>query len=170
MVLKVAGPNTIVITYNKLKKVGSIENLFSNGIKNVIILYRKSRNIGHWVGLLKRGNTVEYFDSYGFEIDKPLSWRGFKESNAELGQDYPILMKLLYEYLCESPENKVVYNEYKYQGLDDHNSATCGRHVSLRIRNGDLSLAEYQKFFNNLKKQHIDPDKFVVDATNKFLS
>jgi signal peptidase I len=169
-VKRVAGPGTIVLTYNKLKHVGSIENLFSDGVKNVIILYRKSRNVGHWVGLIKRGDTVEYFDSYGYDIDKPLSWAGFNENNAELGQDYPILTHLLYDYLNENPNHKVVYNEYKYQGLDDKNSSTCGRHVSLRIRNRDLSLEQYQKFFNKMKKQQIDPDQYVVTATNKYLS
>jgi hypothetical protein len=168
-VLKISGPNTIVITYNKLKYVKSLENLFSNGVKNVIILYRKSRNIGHWVGLIKRGRIIEYFDSYGYDIDKPLKWKGFNENNAELGQDYPYLTKLMYDYLCENPENKVVYNEYKYQGLDDKNSATCGRHVALRIRNRDLSLEQYQRFFNKLKREGIDPDEFVVNESNKYL-
>lgn len=168
-VKKIAGNNTIVITYDKLRKLNSIDQLFSNGIKNVIILYRKSRNVGHWIGLMKRKNLIEYFDSYGYEIDKPLTWNEFKDNAKELGQDYPILSHLLYNYLNENNKNKVVYNEYKYQGLDSRDSATCGRHVALRMRMNNLPLEYYQKLFNKLKRDKIDPDRFVVFITNKYI-
>jgi hypothetical protein len=165
-VIKIAGPGTIMLTYDKFKQISSLDNLFRNGVKNVIILYRKSKFIGHWVGLLKRGHIVEYFDSYGYDIDKPLYWNGFDK---DLGQDGTWLTKLLYEYMSENPKNKVVFNEHKYQGLHEKDSATCGRHVALRIRNRDLSLEQYQKYFNQMKRQHIDPDQYVVAATDIYL-
>lgn len=166
-VLKIAGKKAYLITYDKIKQLSDINELFRNGIKAVIILYRESENVGHWVALIKHNkNLIEYYDSYGFPIDRPLTW--WKNDKIGLGQDHPYLSELLLKYLEQNPAHQVVFNEYKYQGLKDKNSATCGRYVGYRIRNSKMPLCKYQQYFNGFKKK-IDPDLFIIKMTEKYL-
>jgi len=123
--------STRIIRYNKLKYVERIEDILVND-SAVILIDNKNSSIGHWVCLIKRGNTLSYFDSYGREPDP-------KEYNIRI----PYLSMLLYR----SGLN-VEYNDKQYQGPE---TSTCGRHVVARIILKDYSLAYYNRFMHQFK-------------------
>ncbi len=166
-VLKLAGAHTLLITYDEFSNIEDINDMFKNKVSALIILYRKTKTVGHWVGLIKHNkHLIEYYDSYGNEIDTPLKW--FKDNKNELGQESPRLSELLLRYLNKDTRNRIMYNEYKYQGLKDKTSSTCGRYVGLRLRHRKTPLCKYQEYFNSIKKD-IDPDKFIIEETQKYL-
>ena len=166
-VIQIAGPGTRVVTYDIFKHINDISEAFRGGTKALIVLYRKSETVGHWVALIKQNpHLYEYYDGYGYEIDHPLKF--FPDNNKKLGQEEKYLSQLLLKFLEKDKKNKVVYNEYKYQGIKEKNSATCGRYVGFRIRNKKMPLNKYQAYFNKLKKE-TDPDEFIIDMTQNFL-
>lgn len=136
---------TNIVLYSDIHKYKHLDELF-NGTNNVVILYEKEPQYGHWTCVLKLNReNVEFFNSYGgIEAgfpDTPLS----KISNRfrrESDQDFPYLSQLL----IDSPYN-LSYNENKLQkrGAD---IKTCGRHVIYRIKNGNLSLEQYIRKLN----------------------
>ena len=131
-----------IITYSYLSHYSKIDDLFINNA--VIILYHNyDSQIGHWVCLTKRGNTVEYFDSYGRMPDY-------------IPQKYPYLSRLLYE----SPYN-LIYNNIDLQGK---RVATCGRHVICRVLMKDYTLNEY---YDRLKAFGKNYDQLVTMITEK---
>lgn len=167
-VKKIAGTGATVVTYDIFKRLDRIQDLFKNGITKVIVLYRSTPNTGHWVGLnMSNPHLLNYFDSYGYTVDKPLLWWKNKQSKKlkmELGQEQPFLSKLLLDFLDEDPRNKVLFNEYRFQGTKKKDSAVCGRHVGLRLLHSDIPLEKYQQFWNDIKRKR-DPDEVVVELT-----
>lgn len=172
-VKNIAGDNSQVITYNQLKTLNSLNDLDHN----LILLYRHTPTTGHWVALIKHNKHLfEYFDSYGYPIDEPLKWIPSYKSNTnqkiqegiKLGQNEPLLSKLILKYLDENPLNKVIYNEYKYQSSNTPNSSTCGRWVGYRIKNKKKSLQNFQNDWNKIKHNK-DPDKVIIQKTKDFL-
>jgi len=131
--------DTEVFLYSELKNIQDIDELLLRG--SAIILYEKTRgDIGHWVCLTKRNNTIEYFDSYGRPPD-PIKYLHGKR---------PYLSKLLFysDYDLE-------YNEHNYQKAG---MSTCGRHCIIRVLLKDEPLENY----NKIMMAHGDPDELVT--------
>ena len=59
---------TNIFMYPDLARVRKVEDILVND--SVVILYETKPNVGHWVCILKRGDTIEFFDSYGIFPDK----------------------------------------------------------------------------------------------------
>jgi len=136
---------TNIIVYGNLRKYKKIDDIFVND--SAIILYENTAgNIGHWTCLVKRYNTISYFDSYGKIPDHPRYLKG----------KYPYLTRLLYD----SPY-KLEYNEFNYQRAG---VATCGHHCIVRILFKNNSLEEYQNFMSKFKN-----DDEVVTAISTLL-
>lgn len=135
---------TRIIRYKDLKKVKSIDNLLVNN-SCVIFIENNISEIGHWVCIVKRGNIISYFDSYGRIPDHEI----YDDSN-------PIhyLSDLLYN--CKYD---LEYNEYCYQR---QRTATCGRHVIVRIIMKDKTLEEYHELMKVMKND----DYFVTLITS----
>lgn len=134
---------TKIVLYSDLYKYKSIDALLKP-YDCVVLLYETKPRYGHWVCLLKYGNTVEFFDSYGYFIDEQLKFinNDFKKQNHE---DKPYLSMLL----LQSPY-KLISNNYNFQ-KKNKDVASCGRHVCLRLILRDLNLKQYTDLFKNDK-------------------
>jgi hypothetical protein len=168
---RLAGPGTRVILYRDLNDIGSIEELF-NGYKKVLILYVQNESgasaSGHWTLLLYRRSgarhIIEYMDSYGGFINKPLSWNSAIKNN-NLEQDDKRLFQLLSEFESK-PNHEVHYNELPLQARKQGVN-TCGRWVGLRARFSDISLEEFQELFRKAKRSGTNLDELVVAITDQ---
>jgi len=138
--------DTNIIDYPNLSKYQNIDQIFKNG--SCVIFYPHTMgDVGHWTCLTKRNNTIEFFDSYGHLPDVAL-----KDGM------YPYLSQLLLQ-----SNYKLIYNEQKMQYK---NTATCGRHVIVRVLLKDYPLSYYQnvmKFFGDNKD---GDDRFVTWITS----
>lgn len=157
-VIKEYIPDATILVNSDLARYPSIDSLLP-GNNCVFILYQHKKNNGHWVLLSRYGDTIEYFDSYGGYIDKPLIWTSSK-IRAELGEE-PYLSRLLKD--CKYD---VIYNAYNFQ--DESNTiATCGRWCVLRARTifgNRLSLEQFIKLLKGIKKDIKLPyDNIVSD-------
>lgn len=140
-------PDARVMKYSALKNIKSIEELLPNEIDYVILLYEDSPNKGHWVTVLRYGDTIEFFDSYGGEPDKPLSWND-EYTNENLNQE-PYLSNLF-----DKTDKRVIFSPTKFQG-GGNDINTCGRHTIFRILNlieKDRPLEEYYEIMKEIKR------------------
>lgn len=173
-IMKIIGDKAEMITYDKLRDINNIDDLFSNGIDKIVLLYVHQINgvsyNGHWSCLLKtkiKGKThIEFNDSYGLLPDKMLE-SYTKEWRRKSNQDRNYLNRLLYEASLR-PNHIIEYNEVCLQSKSP-NIATCGRYVGLRGRFYKIPLATYQSIFKDLRKRGFDLDKVVVLLTDQFL-
>jgi hypothetical protein len=153
-VVKIADPmNTKQIkfkTYNQIKDLPKLG-------EGYVILYRMTPNYGHYVYLLHRkDDNFEFGDSYGFTPDRELEWS--KNKNHELGQDFPIISRLLRKI----PEDKLEYQEKRLQDMRDPNDRTCGYFTGVRLLFRDLNLKQYQRLISDIsKKSHQTPSQVV---------
>lgn len=166
-----AGDNSIILSYPELYKYDSIESLFSNGIKKVVILYLQEKNgnnmRGHWCLLTKHKNKVSFFDPYSLMPDSQLKWNT-KEEKEELDQDERHLTKLLLDF-AEKGGN-VEYNEVRFQKKHPMIN-TCGRHVGVRARFYDIPLTKYQRLFKVTKKNTgMTYDEIIVNLSDYLLN
>lgn len=151
-----------ILTYPEIKEFNSIDNILSID-KPLVLLYMTKEHYGHWVCLIKHLNKIEFFDSYGTVIDKQLDKiNPFFRSQS--GQDYPYLLKLLYDSGLP-----VEYNHYpiqkKYKDKIE-TVATCGRHCIVRLLNKDLELENYINGLKNVAYElGGDEDDIVVLIT-----
>ena len=86
--------------------------------------------IGHFVVLLRRPKSIEYFSSLGGSPESELQ---------KLGQDKAILMKLL--------GSNYIYNSKPLQSKQS-TIHSCALHCLARIVLHDLKLQDYQKMFS----------------------
>jgi len=158
-------PNARYIKYSELKNYRSIEQLLPENGSFVFLLYERSPNTGHWVLLTRYDDKIEYFDSYGEEISKPLTWNP-PAVNKMLGQDRLYLNALL-QKINPLP---VVVNRKQFQSKDNK-SATCGAWDVLRqlsIDEAGSSLSEFQDKIDNLrKKTGLTNDELVSNLISK---
>jgi len=142
-------PNAKILTYPELSKYDSIEEILPNDKDYFIVLYLDSPTSGHWITVLRDGDTIEYFDSYGKSPDNPLKWLS-KDREAKMGEKAPYLGDLL-----KKTKLKVIYNKIPYQSQNGE-IQTCGRHALNRILsllNKNMDGGAYHKYMNGLKKK-----------------
>lgn len=147
-------PDAKIITYDKLNKINTVDELFGN-YNYVIILYLlKSRCDGHWVCLFKNSVGINFFDSYGkkpdYQIDN-LTPQQRKEYNEKTQRLHQIL--------------KHEHVKYNNRQLQQKGTMTCGDFVSHRMHHSYLDNAEYRRKFFNGKY----PDVVVADYCLKKL-
>lgn len=172
-IMKLAGKKTHLVTYPELKDYKTLDDLFGNNDK-VIILYINtidSNSIsGHWCALIRHHKgkkiIVEFADPYGKPVDESLKWHT-KSKNRELGQSKNYLSKLLYDFSL-NPNNEVHYNENKLQRMAE-NINTCGRHIGLRCHFNKIPLEQWQEIWDNLKNRGYNLDKIAVALTDLLL-
>ena len=139
-------PSEDILLYKDLHKYDSIEQLFyQDNLRIILIESAPSR--GHWVSLIKNGDTYIYFDSYG---KSPSHWVQFLKPFYRnlLGQDGDEFKRL-------SLGKKLIYNKVKFQGK---NSSTCGRWQVLwaEMYNRGYSLPEFIKWIKDNKTTTYD--------------
>ena len=148
-------PNVKIVSHQELKNYNNIDELLPNTNDVVIIIWEREPNYGHWTLLGKyfdeetKKPTIEYYDSYGYEINEPLKWIDKKYKHTI--DDYPYLDHLLKN---ASKHYDIVYNSKVFQEKKNENVATCGRHCISRaksILNHNQSLSNYIKMMNSIK-------------------
>lgn len=141
-----------VIEYDDIISSKSINDYLPAG-KSVIVYYpTTSESYGHYVALLRDGNDVYFYDSYGHRPDdKEIKWN--KALYEE--EENTLLRHLLNAGL------DVDYSDHRHQKLSN-DSATCGRHSLMRVAFDDLSNDEYDKVLRDKSRQYkTDPDNLV---------
>ena len=152
---------TNVLLYHQLGTVQKIEQILKNG--SCVILYEQEPKNGHWVALLMHQRPkphLEFFDSYGIFPDDEkhhIDPAFLLSSNQKPNH----LIRLLLD--AQQRGYKIEYNNYH---LQNHNAATCGRHVIARILMKNYSLEQYNKFIRSFKKEGLNPDDVVTIITS----
>lgn len=162
---KVLDPDTHIFTYPDLYKFNHVDELFDHKGRAIMLYLTTDENTGHWVGLLKRGNTIEMYDPYGYKPDtQPKKLGASKEFNKEHNQLYPKFTEMV-----KKDGYKLIWNK---KGRQPHreNVDTCGRHVLMRLMHHNLTLGEYDKLMDKIKSDdNVDVDDLVTAFTNAFL-
>jgi hypothetical protein len=149
-------PHAKIMTYKELAHYPNLNALLTKPKDYAILLYESSPNNGHWTGIMRYNNQVEYFDPYGGKPDAPLHWVD-ANTRQQLGEGNPLLSQMLAQ--VPHCHNTVRYQKMK-QGIND-----CGRHTVHRILAmlDDISLNDYHHFMDELAHQlHTDYDGVVT--------
>ena len=121
----------------------------------MIILYRATKNYGHYVAMFKVGNdAIEFFDPVGIPLNEELIPFEFAKEHSR----YDFLQSLVSDSGYRLIENHVQLQE------NNKDINTCGRHAALRIVWRFMSLKRYQGLFRR-NKLHFSPDWYVTALT-----
>lgn len=155
----ILGQNTKIVEFKDLDTFENIYELLPNEKDFVIILVESKDNSGHWVMLIRDGNRIEQFDSYGCPLETELNFIS-SAMNRMLGQskqEFHQLMRTIDE------DDELVYNKSRLQA-EDPNIATCGRHCCLRalMHNLGYSLEEYLQFLEDHREETGLPIDVIV--------
>jgi len=153
-----------VVVYHDLGKYSNIVDLFQrNNTKFIALLYEVRENNGHWICLILRDNSsarggppynLEIFDSYGFgSIDYELRYAVYDKT--------PYLKQLIGKSRALGQIGSVDVSDKKLQRHEDDVN-TCGRYVVVRVRFGNMSNEEFEKF---ILTQSLHPDEYVTAMT-----
>lgn len=155
---RILGP-TKIITYPELDDLASWEDAFDEHGRCVLLFLTENHSTGHWIGLIRNKNTIEYFDPYGEPPEGDKKWIP-EERLRRLDQDQPYLTRFLRSSKC-----KVYCNLYQFQA-DKADVNTCGRWVVSRLLLREKTL---KQFYDAVKKSGMKPDDFVSALTFKIL-
>ena len=153
---------TNIIEYPDLAKVNSINDILDN-LGRVIIFIKISPSFGHWTCLIKRGNTLNWFDSYGIKYDDEKNWMS-KKKLIEMHELQPLLTQLLQKEHQEHG-TKILYNHYHWQS-ENAGVSTCGRWAGLICKWYDKTFEEINKM---IKASKMTPDQFVILKTYEII-
>lgn len=154
---KLLGGDCKITTYTDLNNVSHINEIFDRKGRAVVFFPQESASVGHWIGLIKDGRHIEFFDSYGNYPDKQ---KPDIDTQKELQIDQPLLTKLLEDSGC-----RVIYNKVALQKTKD-DVQSCGRHVCVRLLYSKYPIAKYRAM---IKRTGLTPDEFVVRETMQVL-
>lgn len=158
-------PNAKIMRYSDLAKYKTITQLLPKDKSYAFILYQHAPNNGHWVLLMRYGNTIEFFCSYGSQIDAPLKWTNPRDRQM-LGEAVPYLTNLL----KAQKEFNVVHNPVQYQSKGS-DKATCGAHDVMRLSqmlNHGQDLTDYYDYMSQIKKESgLSYDEIVANFVSQ---
>ena len=139
-------PSEDVLLYKDLHKFDRIEDLFVDDNLRIILI-ESAPSYGHWVSLIKDGDTYIYFNSYGHQPDYEMRFLKPLYRNL-LGEDPAEIHRL-------ARGRKLIYNKVKFQGP---NSSTCGRWqiAWTEFYNRGYSLSEFAKVMKDNKTTTYD--------------
>ena len=164
----ILNPDTKINIISQLDNVQHFDELLDNLGRCIMLYGTESQNVGHWVALIKHGNDIEFFDSYGnspFKLSKGLKLP--KEHDKQINQGG---MKKLMQLIHNAGYN-LKWNDIEFQDGDDFSVATCGRHAVFRLLMYKLSLKEYQQLLQQMKKQFkTDYDSIITGITYPILN
>ena len=140
-----------IIKYSDLKNYGKLEDLLPTDKSSRIILIEDSYNKGHWVCLLRYGDTMEYFNSYGGKWDSDWKFVG-KMMRCILGEDTNEMTRLFNQ--AKTSGWKTVWNKKKLQ-KEGSDTQTCGRWCVFRIETMKIgyNLKEFLELIVRLKEE-----------------
>jgi hypothetical protein len=152
---KVLGVTIKIWNYPNLENLESVDDLFDEQGRAILLYPNNGPMSGHWCCLMNRKNGIEYFDSYGNCPEEPKS-EVPQDKLEEWNCDRPFLTRLL-----KGSGKKVWYNHHTFQ-VSKGDVATCGRHCCSRLLYAPFSL---EKYAGILKKSGLSPDDFVCGLT-----
>ena len=137
--MKFLNPDAKIMTYPELYDYKTIEELFSENKKIIILYLLQSKHIGHWTTLFINQDGINFFDSYGVMPDYELELLS-KDKRKQLDEEQDYLKNhLLKDY-------KTIYNNITYQGTEKGISS-CGCFVSHRLAYSYLDNKQYLNIF-----------------------
>jgi hypothetical protein len=143
-----------IIKYSDLKNYSKITDLLPEKKDFKIILIEDKYNSGHWVCIMRNGNNIEYFNSYGAKPD--YEWKFINRMiRTCLGEDTNEMTRLMEQ--AEQDGMKTSYNHHRFQKLAN-SVQTCGRWVIFRIETFKMG------FNNDQFKELVDKLKKTADA------
>lgn len=141
-------PDIPVILYSKFAKMKTLPPA-------CVYLFLTAQNYGHFCAVLRKGNAVELFDSYGI---KPEAEHNF----VKIG-----LLEHLHERddfilnLAKKNGWAVSYNHTQLQSWNPK-VETCGRHCVSRVQKKDMEIDEYVQWLESVSKSAgVSPDQIV---------
>jgi hypothetical protein len=100
--------------------------------------------MGHWCILYKTEyNTLNFFDSYGYQMDTELKFSSFNLQQHN-GVQTPHLTSLV-----DKSQYKLTQNIIQYQ-KNENDINTCGRWVSIRFRMREYNNKEFEELFKGV--------------------
>jgi len=153
--LKKLVPGVRVMTYPGLCAAGDVPRGFT-----VLLYLTESQTTGHWVGLWRGSNQIQYFDPLGLQPGAPLRWlnQGRRAALHEQGAD---LQEMLRRAAAQG--TSVSSNPTDFQAKNPK-IETCGRHVACWMAcQPKMTFAQYAAM---VRTQEEDPDTFVTQATD----
>lgn len=145
--MRMLNPDAKIIKYPELYDCDSVEEIFGNKRKVIILYLLQSDMIGHWTTLFLNQDGINFFDPYGVPVDYELELLS-KQRRGRLNQEQDYLKNMLEPYT-------VIYNNITYQ---DKGTATCGCYVSHRLHYSHLDDPQYFSIFASTNKR---PDEIV---------
>lgn len=152
---KILGKDIKIITYPQLNTFRHIDQAFDRKGRCILLYLTQSETSGHWVCMLNKGKSIEFFDPYGEPPEYALKEIPSSTRKTLNGDEF-VLTRLLKE-----SGKKVIYNTYPFQ-KDRKNVNTCGRHSVVRCLYAPYSLAKYKKVMD---ESGMTPDNFVSALT-----
>jgi hypothetical protein len=140
-----------IIKYSSLSDYKDIQELLPAAECFKIILIEDKYNSGHWVCIMRRGKTIEYFNSYGAKWDT--DWKFINRMmRIILGQETNEMTRLMDKATADG--FTVCWNRNRFQKLGG-NVQTCGRWVTMRIETFKMgyNLEEFKELMEKLKKE-----------------
>lgn len=159
-------PDSKIHIYPDFANMNSIDEAFDSLGRCIFLFLTQSSSAGHWLCMIKRGNTIEYWDSYGDPPEAQRSWLT-KQQLHELNEGEPYLLNLL-----KKSGYKVFYNTFKYQKTSSIDNE-CGRWCVARLICKDISNDEFLKLVkdgirkNNLQSPDDWVSAFIADILGK---
>jgi len=152
---KILGNDIKIITYPMLGEMSSIEEAFDAKGRCVMLVPNVSPTMGHWVAMINRPSSIEFFDPYGDRPEAQLD--GVPQSRLEqMDEDQPYLTNLM-----RGSGLPIYYNTHPFQ-IESGNINTCGRHCVARLMFKGKTLKQYKSIID---KTGLNPDKFVSGLT-----
>jgi len=157
--------DTNIFTYPHLENVSHIDEVFDPHGRAIMLFLTENDKTGHWIALIRRGNTIEIFDPYG---NAPSQWKkklgGSMEDNRRWRQDRPLLEKKIKE-----AGYNMIWNKEQHQPVS-RDINTCGRWAGMRLLFADYTLPEFNNIIEKIHRETgIDGDTLATALTSGVL-
>jgi len=145
-----------IMKYSELENFNTIDDLIPDKDDFRILLLESEPRVGHWCCLIRKGDTVEFFDSYGKTHKGELKYIP-KIINKMLNQPDDYLTRIM-----KSSKNPI-FSTLKLQN-DNPNVCTCGRHVIARIlcSKAGYDLEDYGKLIKKESERREMPSDILI--------
>lgn len=158
-ILRMVQGKANVVTYTDLANIRDINQILDPYGACFLLYQTYKKNYGHWCAIMKRGNVISVFDSYGIIPDDELKWTK-SDLRKVLKQDYPHLTALLY-----NSGKPIEYNDHPLQARGS--VKTCGRWSAARLLYKNIDDDAFAKLFSS--KYGYTADEYVTLFTEKLL-
>jgi len=139
-------PDTKIFKYAQLKDARNIDELLDRNGRAIMLYDVLGENNGHWIAILRKGDTIEFFDTYASNPGKIGKSLGVDpKQDAQWGQDKDLLKDIV-----KRSGYKLIWNKKQIQPKSPGVN-TCGRHAVLRLLFGKYTMPEYLKILKEIQ-------------------